>query len=1306
MPDVLLQDYLEEISNLIDESRLGEAVRHCRFILEQYPRHVDTYRLLGKAFLEQGNLQGAADVFRRILSADPEDFIAHAGMAIIYKQEDQYKQAVWHMERAFEVDPYNAAIQEALKDLYGRRDGLPPGQLPLTRSALSRLYVKGEMYAQAIAELGELVNEDDQRIDLKVLLAEALWRNSQRVDAVDVCQSVLQELPDCTKANAILAEIWLMTERHDEAGPYMQRVYDLTLPAHDVLDDDSPVGQLFKTDGALELQDQVYVERLQESAALGMTVGDDDWVQDLELSDDDLLEQVEPEWLEVLQSDETAASAAKDDDEVSEWPDEVSKGEATASDRGPEAAERETTGPPDAGDDTTADPEGTATRWLEPADDVTGLGEAPEDADWEQWLQQEPDSDPLLSTGAQDSSDSEEVTMGAADEFGKGQDDMPEDEMPEMENEQGADAGDDSFDWLQELGDAEDSEGESLPDEVGDAGLPDWLAEDSGSMDEGDDSFQWLDEMEDAEGLAEGLDEEAADDPAGGELPDWLQEDAAASEAESDEDLSWLDQIAAGEGTAIEEPPTLSWPEDEAEQPDASQPEALFEDEADDEPEVDAEAEESVVRPEPPEVPEEAEEELATIEPAPGAEDESETLDEVPEDLEDAMAWLEQLAAQQGAPAEELPSLSDRSEGDEDALLGQMPGDIDDAMAWLDDLSEEEAAEEDALPRVDESSPAEAQAIADQTVPEETPSQAPADTQESEDVEPEMELPEMGETFESDWLEELAETPVQEFDDAADEMADVGERAPEGATAQADEEAPDEELEWLEELGDDVEVDEAWLDELAATEESEPALEASEGVGDESDMGEDVPEDEDEAMAWLEQLAARQGAPTDELPSFDEFGEGRTEAQSITDLDDIPEDPEAALAWLESLAEGEASAGEDTGVVEEPSTPAAPQDVVAARAEAEAILLHDEGEGDEEGADELFEEMPEDPDEAMAWLERLAARQGAPLDELPSVTSAEDEVITPDWIAREASEAEVEDEIAPGLAEEETPEEGEAPAGDEEALAVEPEATPVDEETLSFEEDEDAAVRDVEAPTAQAEELGEAELFDEAEGFEPDEVEEELEPLSVAEPDETGVEDEMTEDVESEVERALMSELTDDELGDALPSWLALEGEEAEAGDVDWEAEDADVASWLQAEEEATQHEIEVPSIPQTGDLEADDEPVIEEEPVEPKPMEERPELGDTETLQWASAVEGMDTEQLEAGRRALETGDFEAALSTYRQLLETNEGLSVVVDDLETASSQSDAPPQLWQLLGDAYMQNGQLQKALDAYRQALDRF
>ena len=182
MAQITLSKYLRLIDELIDESRLAEAVAHSRHLLEQHPRHIDTYRRLGKALLEQGDYAGAVDIFQRVLSAMPADFVAHAGLAIVHKAGDRWKQALWHMERAFEVEPYNAAIRTELQELYGRRDGLAPARVELTHGALARLYVKGGLYQQAILELREMLAEEPERVDLKLLLAEAHWRAEERVE--------------------------------------------------------------------------------------------------------------------------------------------------------------------------------------------------------------------------------------------------------------------------------------------------------------------------------------------------------------------------------------------------------------------------------------------------------------------------------------------------------------------------------------------------------------------------------------------------------------------------------------------------------------------------------------------------------------------------------------------------------------------------------------------------------------------------------------------------------------------------------------------------------------------------------------------------------------------------------------------------------------------------------------------------------------------------------------------------------------------------------------------------------------------
>ena len=84
MGRIALRDYLNQIVDLIDESRLDEAIAHCRNILKQHPRHVETYQLLGRALIELQNYGDAADIFQRVLSADPENVISHAGLAVAY----------------------------------------------------------------------------------------------------------------------------------------------------------------------------------------------------------------------------------------------------------------------------------------------------------------------------------------------------------------------------------------------------------------------------------------------------------------------------------------------------------------------------------------------------------------------------------------------------------------------------------------------------------------------------------------------------------------------------------------------------------------------------------------------------------------------------------------------------------------------------------------------------------------------------------------------------------------------------------------------------------------------------------------------------------------------------------------------------------------------------------------------------------------------------------------------------------------------------------------------------------------------
>ena len=80
MPDIRLQDYVANIKELIRSVRLDEAIAHSQHILRHYPKHIETYSLLGEACLEKEMYREAIEFFQRTLGADPENLIARVGL--------------------------------------------------------------------------------------------------------------------------------------------------------------------------------------------------------------------------------------------------------------------------------------------------------------------------------------------------------------------------------------------------------------------------------------------------------------------------------------------------------------------------------------------------------------------------------------------------------------------------------------------------------------------------------------------------------------------------------------------------------------------------------------------------------------------------------------------------------------------------------------------------------------------------------------------------------------------------------------------------------------------------------------------------------------------------------------------------------------------------------------------------------------------------------------------------------------------------------------------------------------------------
>lgn len=292
---ISLRAYNKEIESFIDNGQFEEAIAHCKYVLSKFPKCIEAYRNLGKTLLELKKYPEALDIFGRVLTAFPDDFISHVGCSIIIEDQKDLDLAIWHMEQAFDVQPSNLAIQDELRRLFGLRDGEKPSKIRLTRGALVRMYARGELFQQAISEINAILEEDPKRKDLEVILAKMLYLSGSENESVALCNQILEKTPYCFEANRIMQEICTIRNDSDNASVYKNRLisldpyYQFTLSAFD--DQEVPDNKIllekmvYSSSGSSDFEPPVWSDSPDQVFSSAATQ-DIDWLKNLDSSAD------------------------------------------------------------------------------------------------------------------------------------------------------------------------------------------------------------------------------------------------------------------------------------------------------------------------------------------------------------------------------------------------------------------------------------------------------------------------------------------------------------------------------------------------------------------------------------------------------------------------------------------------------------------------------------------------------------------------------------------------------------------------------------------------------------------------------------------------------------------------------------------------------------------------------------------------------------------------------------------------------------------------------------------------------------
>jgi tetratricopeptide (TPR) repeat protein len=141
--------------------RLDEAVAACRAGLVYHPEYLSAHVTLGRALIEQGDLEAAQTELTGVLAAAPENLAAIRGLAEIHQQRGHQGEALEQYRRALTLAPHDPDLEETVSRLAAGLDASPrpepsadvaPGDAPVEASAEATAEATVEASAEAPAE--------------------------------------------------------------------------------------------------------------------------------------------------------------------------------------------------------------------------------------------------------------------------------------------------------------------------------------------------------------------------------------------------------------------------------------------------------------------------------------------------------------------------------------------------------------------------------------------------------------------------------------------------------------------------------------------------------------------------------------------------------------------------------------------------------------------------------------------------------------------------------------------------------------------------------------------------------------------------------------------------------------------------------------------------------------------------------------------------------------------------------------------------------------------------------------------------
>ena len=199
------------------------AARLAGHVLGSFGRHAGARLVRALVAEANGETERALDDLSFVASADPADPQVRAAQARAFRRAGDDARAREIAQQTVELVPTAPEVLESALDVLG----VDPDALAPSPAVLARIHLNSNWPHLAEREARQALTDHPERVDIRLTLAEALWRQERLAECEEQCKVIFDQANDCVRAAVMLAHILSERGRTAEGQDLLERVGEI-----------------------------------------------------------------------------------------------------------------------------------------------------------------------------------------------------------------------------------------------------------------------------------------------------------------------------------------------------------------------------------------------------------------------------------------------------------------------------------------------------------------------------------------------------------------------------------------------------------------------------------------------------------------------------------------------------------------------------------------------------------------------------------------------------------------------------------------------------------------------------------------------------------------------------------------------------------------------------------------------------------------------------------------------------------------------------------------------------------------------